>query len=128
MSDVQVLTRPLALGALIALSAACAPVAPPQGAAPSAVPTAGTTVAGWYQQDARNATLQPCAATERLVVLDGAELRRRATAFGLQDGDPVYVRLHGTRTASEFRVSRIEQLGSPQPVRDCPMTGTRIQQ
>lgn len=111
--------------AIAALGAACAPVQAPsvtQGAAASAAP-----VSGWYVQDATRASLQPCGAPNRLIVVNGGELRKQAADFGLQPGDPVYVRVGGIRTAGEFRLGRVEQFGSPLPIRDCPMSGTMIQ-
>lgn len=116
---------PLAGLALAALVAGCGAVQAPQGPNETESPASGT-VAGWYIQDASGATLQPCG-SPALAVVDGVALRERAHAFGLQDGHPVYVRVHGDRTGTEFRPGTIEQFGSPVPVRDCPMTGTNIQ-
>ena len=107
----------VAIAGLVALSAACAPAGPSRSAPPTA---------GWYVQRDADATFQPCGAAQ-LRVAEGAELRRRAADFGLQDGDPVYVQLFGSQRNGEFRLSRIEQFGSTKPVRDCPMTGTTIQ-
>lgn len=112
---------------LAILATACAPVASPPSAA-SGVPLATEQVAGWYIQDGSASRLQPCNASEVLTIVDGGALRRQAADFGLQDGDPVYVRLGGARAGPSFRVSRVEQFGSPQPIRDCRMTGTMIQQ
>lgn len=109
-----------AVGSL-ALALACAP-------AQESRSKASATVSGWYMQEGERASFQPCGAAQRLVVVGGAALRQRAGDFGLQDGDPVYVRLLGNRQDSEFRLSRLLQFGSPVPVRDCPMTGTVIQQ
>lgn len=111
---------PMAFAGLAALASACAPMQASRGAA-------AAPLAGWYVQEAARATLQPCGALQRLAVVNGAELRQRADGFGLQDGDPVYVRVLGSSTDSEFRLDRVEQFGSPTPVRDCPMTGTTIQ-
>lgn len=119
------MSRPISylqIAAIAALAGGCGSVATP------AADSAATSLAGWYTQDATHATVQPCAASDRLAVTNGTELRDRAARFGLQDGDPVYVRVEGTRTDGGFRLQRVEQFGSPTPVRDCPMTGTSIQQ
>lgn len=109
----------ISVAGLSALALACAPVQEPRSNTEAPVP-------GWYVQEGARASFQPCA-EQRLVVVDGADLRQRAGDFGLQDGDPVYVRLLGSRADDEFRLSRVAQFGSPAPVRDCPMTGTTIQ-
>lgn len=85
-----------------------------------------TTTSGWYTQQGARASFQPCGAAT-LMLVNGVDLRRRAHEFGLQDGDPVYVRLLGTRAGSQFQLDRVAQFGSPVPVRDCPMTGTSRQ-
>lgn len=125
MSRVLVRIRQAAIAGLAALGGACAPVQSPPGTAPAA---SSAPVAGWYVQDATRTLLQPCGAAAGLVVVNAGELRKRATDFGLRPGDPVYVRVQGTRTAGEFRLTRVEQFGSPVPIRDCPMSGTMIQQ
>ena len=118
MSSGRIVLCALAIAGLAALPAACAP-AGQQSHSP-------TTMAGWYLQRGADATFQPCGAAQ-LRVADGAELRRRAADFGLQDGDPVYVQVFGARRDGAFHLSRVEQFGSTVPVRDCPMTGTTIQ-
>ena len=128
MSNIFAWTRPVSFAGLAALAAACAPVQTPPVATETAPAAISTGLAGWYLQNGARATLQPCGAPESLVVIDGLELRRRAAGFDLQDGDPVYVRVDGNRTSAGFRVVRVEQFGSPVPVRDCTMTGTSIQQ
>lgn len=124
MSKISAWIRPVAMG-LATLAAACAPVQAPPVPPESA---AAAPVAGWYVQDASRTLLQPCGAPEGLTVVNGAELRKQAADFGLQPGDPVYVRVVGSRTAGGFRLTRVEQFGSPEPIRDCPMSGTMIQQ
>ncbi|HVR80867.1 MAG TPA: hypothetical protein VHF02_02075 [Luteimonas sp.] len=129
MSKVFAWISPAAIAGFVALAAACAPVQAPPVATETA-PAAATAapVAGWYVQDATRTLLQPCGAPEGLTVVNGGELRKRAADFGLQDGEPVYVRVQGGRTAGGFRLARVEQFGSPVPIRDCPMSGTMIQQ
>jgi hypothetical protein len=109
--------------ALVMATAACAPGSRPNDAGRAA----DETLAGWYTQSSAQAHFQPCGDRESLVVIGDTELRKRAIAFGLQEGLPVYVRLQGVRAAGEFRPSHIEQFGSPTPISDCPMTGTTIQ-
>lgn len=107
------------VAASAALVLACSPLRQAQDAP-------ATPVSGWYAQQGAQARFQPCG-EETLPVVDGADLRRRARDFGLQDGDPVYVRLLGTRAGGQFHLDRVAQFGSPVPVRDCPMTGTSLQ-
>lgn len=111
----------MTLATVSALALACAPMQEPGS-------TTDAPVSGWYMQHDARASFQPCGATQRLAIVGGGELRQRADEFGLQDGDPVYVRLLGDSIEGDFRLSRVTQFGSPVPVRDCPMTGTTIQQ
>ena len=114
--------RSLQVAAIAVFAGGCGSVATP------VTSSAVTSLTGWYTQDATRATLQPCAASETLAIANASELHDRAAKFGLQDGDPVYVKVEGTRTDGGFRLQRVEQFGSPTPIRDCPMTGTSIQQ
>lgn len=110
------------------LLTACAPATVPSGAAPHATTIATTkAVTGWYTQQDGSAQLRPCGGATALQVDNGKALVARARDFGLQDGDPVYVKVHGVRTGTTLHVERIDQFGSPTPVRDCPMGGTTIQ-
>lgn len=115
---------------LAALSAmlfsGCTPT-PGSAASPPRTKAPIVALAGWYTQDAARATLQPCGEVETLVLANDAGLRERAQTFGLQDGDPVYVQIEGSREDGSFRLDRIDQFGSDTPVRDCAMTGTSIQ-
>jgi pyruvate/2-oxoglutarate dehydrogenase complex dihydrolipoamide acyltransferase (E2) component len=111
--------------------AAPAPV-PATAPAPATTPTptpASTAVealAGWYMEHGDTGTFQPCGQPTSLTV-DSADLRQRAREFGLEPETPVYVRLSGTTEGSTFSVTRVDQFGSPEPVRDCSMTGTVTQ-
>ena len=89
----------------------------------------GQTYAGWYTQHAGRSSFQPCGRAAALLVSESAELRARAKTFGLDEDTPVYVRLSGVASVdrNEFTVARVEQFGSPTPVRDCAMTGLQIQ-
>lgn len=126
MSNIFVWPRPVLCAGVAALAVACSPVHAPSVAESTPAAT-NALVAGWYVQDAARVLLQPCGAPEGLAVVNGGELRKRAADFGLQPGDPVYVRVQGTRKASEFRLDSVEQFGSPVPIQDCPMSGTMIQ-
>ena len=67
------------------------------------------------------AIFQPCGGGS--LRIDGSALSGEAKRFGLTDDNPVYVRLRGTITGDRFDVSSVEQFGSPEPVRNCQMTG-----
>jgi hypothetical protein len=60
---------------------------------------------------------------EQQLTVDSADLRARAKEFGLEPNTPVYTRLTGSSDGSTFTVTGIEQFGSPEPVRDCGLTG-----
>lgn len=105
--------------------AACAPAPIPSSAAPAA---SAVAVTGWYTQQGAVAQLRPCGDATALQVDNGAALAARARDFGLQDGDPIYVKIHGVRDGAALRLEQVDQFGSPTPIRDCPMGGTMIQQ
>lgn len=88
--------------------------------------TDGKVYAGWYMQHAGQATFQPCGQPQRIHVSAASDLAARAKKFGLQQDSPVYVRLMGTMQGDAIEVIRVEQIGSPTPVRDCAMTGVVI--
>lgn len=90
----------------------------------------GQILAGWYSEHAGESMFKPCGESDGLSV-DGSgvmDLREQARKFGMQDDSPVYVRLFGVRSARSktLEVSRVEQFGSPTPVRDCGITGVVI--
>lgn len=127
MLNTTVLIRALTIAGLVALSVACSPDQAP----PSVVenpPAPASRVAGWYVQDAAAARLQLCNEPDVLAVVSGDELRKRAADFGLHDGEPIYVRVDGSRTGARFRLVHVEQFGSPVPITNCQMSGTMIQQ
>ena len=110
-----------------ATDAAATPPEPTPAPTPSTpAPDAGNAQAGWYMEHGATGMLQPCSQDVHLTV-DSAELRQRARDFGLAPGTPVYVRVSGTTEGSRFTVARVAQFGSPEPVSDCPMTGTMTQ-
>lgn len=129
----------LPLGCVIALmlsgcaepdKAAAGPVAAaPATSSPSASVPDAHPLNGWYLQGASGSRLQPCGQSVQWAIGDRADLQARAKAFGLQDNTPVYVKLlarvsdAGSSGAKKVDVVRVEQFGSPTPVRDCGMTG-----
>ena len=102
--------------------------APPPEPAPATEPVAAPTpaasdvIAGWYMEHGGMAMFQRCGNDTQLSV-DSADLRARAKDFGLDEGNPVYVRVAGTISGNTLTVASVEQFGSPTPVRDCGMTG-----
>ncbi len=89
-------------------------------------PAEGQAYAGWYMQHGGQLTFQPCGQSQRIHVSAAADLAARARTFGLQQDSPIYVRLMGAMQGDAIDVSRVEQFGSPIPVRDCAMTGVVI--
>ena len=98
-------------------------------AAGASSPARAETYAGWYTEHSGRGSFQPCGSATSLSVSQLGGLRARAKKFGLEADTPVYVRLSGVVSAvrNEFSLVRIEQFGSPTPVRDCPMSGLQIQ-
>jgi hypothetical protein len=84
---------------------------------------AGGAQAGWY----RGGTFQPCGSTQPLKVSQTRDIDAKIRAGDMSATDPVYVRLEGSAANGTFNVTRVAQVGSPTPVRDCPMTGTTTQ-
>ena len=86
----------------------------------------GQPLNGWYLQGASGSRLQPCGKSEQWPIGAKADLEARAKAFDLQDDTPVYVKLLARvdeNSAPRVDVVKVEQFGSPTPVRDCGMTG-----
>lgn len=97
-------------------------------------PAAVRQIAGWYNQEGSTGTFQPCGSNAPWLLTKMADLRARATAFGLQDGSPVYVKLSAIvsppgkfgpqgRYSHEAQIERVVQFGSPTPVRNCALDG-----
>jgi len=120
-------TPTVKLAGLVVLAAACTPDHTPPAVMENA-PAAASQVAGWYVQDATGARFQLCGDPDVLTVVSGTELRKRTADFGLQNGEPIYVRLDGSRAEGRFQLVHVEQFGSPVPIRNCRMSGTMIQQ
>lgn len=113
-------TLVLCLSSLIAF-ADCA-------AAEKAPVASSQSYSGWYLQHAGKGTFRPCGQDKQWRVNKGADLRARARAFGLEPDTPVYVRVSGKLSAAgdALKVLRVEQFGSPTPVRNCAMNGVVI--
>lgn len=90
---------------------------------PSAV--GAKALAGWYMQEGAVATFQPCGESTARRITKDADLRAKAKTFGLEDGNPVYVKVIASLSVIDktFNVNRVTQFGSPTPVRDCALTG-----
>lgn len=113
----------MGLGAMVAL-AGCAAADKPTPEKTSA--RADQAYAGWYMQHAGQGTLQPCGQAQPLRVSASADLPTRARDFGLDEDTPIYVRVMGSVSGNEVVVSRVDQFGSPTPVRNCAMNGVVI--
>jgi Fe2+ transport system protein FeoA len=111
------------LGALVVLSGCVAAEKPTsEGRAVGS----NQALAGWYMQHAGQGTFQPCGQPQPLQVSVSADLHARATAFGLDEDTPIYVRVTGVVSGSQIAVSHVDQFGSPIPVRNCAMNGVVI--
>ncbi|GAB6196026.1 hypothetical protein [Lysobacter xanthus] len=84
----------------------------------------GTAQAGWYSAG----RFRACGAGAALKVDKAADIDRRIEAGGMSATDPVYVKLEGMAMGTDqYMVTRVVQVGSPTPVRDCAMSGTTTQ-
>lgn len=122
--------RPFGIAvAIIGALAACnsrntADAGPIEPAAVSAEAANGTqSYRGWYMEHGGQGRFQACGDSQPMPVAAAVELSAKARSFGLEADTPVYVRLQGAVNGGEFRVSAVEQFGSPTPIRDCGMTG-----
>ena len=103
----------------------------PAGAGTTASPAAdapmadaGGAQAGWYSAG----TFRACGSATAMKVDKAADIDRQIKAGGMSAGDPVYVKLEGMPMGKgDYMVTRVVQVGSPTPVRDCPMSGTTTQ-
>lgn len=87
----------------------------------------GQAYAGWYMEQGGKASLLPCGESKAWPIADSSDLRVKAKASGLSTDNPLYVRVKGNQTAGALEISSVEQVGSPTPIRDCPMTGVVTQ-
>ena len=93
------------------------------GATPGGTDGAATVQAGWY----RAGTFQSCGSSAAVKATNAGDIEKQIKAGGMQPGDPVYVRVEGSTAGGVFNVTRVVQVGSPTPVRDCAMTGVVTQ-
>lgn len=119
MPSMRVVPRAPWLPLALALSA-CHAGSPEAAERTTAAAAASGTLAGWYDQG----RFQPCG-EPAVELADAAELDRRIHAQGMSADDPVYVRIQARREGSRLLLAQVLQVGSPTPIRDCPMTGTR---
>lgn len=96
-----------------------------EGADNSSESAAASSVqAGWYTAG----MFRACGSTAALKVDKTNDIDAQIRSGGMSAADPVYVQLEGMPMgSSDFMVTRVVQVGSKTPVRDCPMTGTTIQ-
>lgn len=104
------------------------PTVPLSAAAQTSPASTEHALAGWYIQHGSQGSFQPCGQSEQWRIGAAADLADRAKAFGLDDDNPIYVRVLATTRASDksIDISRVEQFGSPTPVRNCAMNGVVI--
>ena len=125
----------LALAGAIALMGCAAADKPPAAATQSpqvatnpepvaASAAEGEIYRGWYLEHDGQGMFQPCGQSQQWRV-ESPELRVQAKDFGLDPDTPIYVHVSATLSdgGDELSVSRVDQFGSPTPVRDCAMTG-----
>lgn len=84
---------------------------------------AGSVQAGWYTAG----VFRACGSTQAMKVDKPAAIDLQIKKGGLSAGDPVYVQLEGMPMGDSYMLTRVAQVGSKAPVRDCPMTGTTTQ-
>jgi len=105
-------------------SAGAVPAAEDPARSDTIAKTSGQEYRGWYMEHAGKGMLHACGQSQQWNV-DSPALRSQAKEFGLDEDTPVYVRVFATQSTDggELVVARVEQFGSPTPVRDCAMTG-----
>lgn len=79
--------------------------------------------AGWYSAG----TFRACGSTKAMKVDNTADIDAQIKQGGMSAGDPVYVQVEGMPMGASYMLTRVVQVGSKTPVRDCPMTGTTTQ-
>jgi hypothetical protein len=84
---------------------------------------AGGVQAGWYTAG----IFRACGSTQAMKVDKPAAIDAQIKKGGMSAGDPVYVQLEGMPMGDSYMLTRVAQVGSKTPVRDCPMTGTTTQ-
>lgn len=79
--------------------------------------------AGWYTAG----IFRACGSKQAMKVDKPAAIDAQIKKGGMSAGDPVYVQLEGMPMGDSYMLTRVAQVGSKAPVRDCPMTGTTTQ-
>jgi hypothetical protein len=92
-------------------------------AAKGAAGMSTSTQAGWYTAG----TFRACGSAQAMKVDNTAEIDAQIKKGGMNAGDPVYVQVEGMPMGKNYMLTRVVQVGSKTPVRDCPMTGTTTQ-
>lgn len=82
-----------------------------------------STQAGWYSAG----TLRACGSAKAMKVDKPAEIDAQIKKGGMSTSDPVYVQVEGMAMGEGYMLTRVVQVGSKTPVRDCAMTGTTTQ-
>ena len=82
-----------------------------------------STQAGWYSAG----TFRACGSSKAMKVDKPAEIDAQIKKGGMSASDPVYVQVEGMAMGEGYMLTRVVQVGSKTPVRDCPMTGTTTQ-
>ena len=86
-------------------------------------PAATGVQAGWYTAG----IFRACGSTQAMKVDKPGAIDAQIKKGGMSAGDPVYVQLEGMPMGDSYMLTRVTQVGSKAPVRDCPMTGTTTQ-
>ena len=84
---------------------------------------ASSMQAGWYTAG----SFRACGSAKSMKVDKPADIDARIKAGGMSAGNPVYVKLEGMPMGDGYMLSKVVEVGSKTPVRDCPMTGTTTQ-
>lgn len=92
-------------------------------AATSGAAMASSVQAGWYTAG----SFRACGSAQAMKVDKAAEIDAQIKKGGMASGEPVYVQLEGMPMGDAYMLTRVAQVGSKTPVRDCPMTGTTTQ-
>lgn len=96
---------------------------PAADAAKGAAGMSTSTQAGWYTAG----TFRACGSAQAMKVDNTAEIDAQIKKGGMNAGDPVYVQIEGMPMGQSYMLTRVLQVGSKTPVRNCPMTGTTTQ-
>lgn len=79
--------------------------------------------AGWYTAGIFHA----CGSEQAMKVDKPAGIDAQIKKGGMSAGGPIYVQLEGMPMGDSYMLTRVAQVGSKTPVRNCPMTGTTTQ-